>query len=178
MTEDPPAYLLVGSVRKPHGVKGEVFIWLETDRPDSVFRPGRKLWRARGPDDSLPGEAVTVASARLFKGGVLVRFAGHAGREAAEGLRGSLLLMEASQAEPPVGSEVPYHRFIGMEVRVGGERIGEVTGVRELGYADAAEVRALDGRELLIPLVAEMVVRADPGEGVLELDPPEGLLEL
>ena len=43
MAGDEPEFLIVGSVQKPHGIKGELFVRLETDRPDAVFSAGRAL---------------------------------------------------------------------------------------------------------------------------------------
>ena len=38
-----PEHLVVGHISKPHGTKGEVFVWPLTDRPDGVFVEGREL---------------------------------------------------------------------------------------------------------------------------------------
>ena len=38
-----PEHLVVAHVTKPHGTKGEIFVWALTDRIDDVFEPGRVL---------------------------------------------------------------------------------------------------------------------------------------
>jgi ribosomal 30S subunit maturation factor RimM len=40
-----PEHLVVGHVTKPHGTKGELFVWPLTDRVEDVFEPGRELLR-------------------------------------------------------------------------------------------------------------------------------------
>ena len=37
-------HLVVGRLRKPHGLKGEITLFPLTDDPGSVFAPGRSVW--------------------------------------------------------------------------------------------------------------------------------------
>ena len=37
-------HLVVGRLRKPHGLKGEIAIFPLTDTPDVGFEPGRQVW--------------------------------------------------------------------------------------------------------------------------------------
>ena len=65
---DPAAggtrYLVVATIRKPHGVRGELALSLETDRPREVFRKGRELrlgdWRGRPSDETLTVERLVA----------------------------------------------------------------------------------------------------------------------
>lgn len=179
MTASEPGYLIVGTVQKPHGIKGELFVRLETDRPGAVFTAGRVL--ALGDAEGRPsGEALTVQRARAFKGGMLVKAAEHAARSPEmDALRGRTLLIPRDQAAPPGEDEVFYHDLLGM--RVVTEAEGEVGVVEEVYEAPAGpmlSVRREGRKELLIPFVRETIRRADPAEKVLELDLPAGLLEL
>ena len=38
-----PTHLVVGLLKKPHGIKGEALIYPVTDEPEAVFRVGRIL---------------------------------------------------------------------------------------------------------------------------------------
>lgn len=172
-------YLIVGTIRKPHGIRGELFVWLETDRPAAVFRPGRVLQVG----DSLGrqiGGALTVERVRPFKSeGVLLRVLEHTSRtEATDALRGRSLLIPATEAAPLGEGEVFYHQLPGLRVVVAGETVGTVREVYEESAADLLAVERPGAGELLIPLVREWVRRIDPEERILELDPPAGLLEL
>ncbi|HEX2210653.1 MAG TPA: ribosome maturation factor RimM [Longimicrobium sp.] len=176
---DSPAYLIVGTVQKPHGIKGELFVRLETDRPDAVFTAGRAL--VLGDGDGRPSDqTLTIERARAFKGGMLVKAAGHGARTAElEELRGRTLLIPRDQAAPPGEDEVFYHDLLGMKVVTAAE--GEVGVVGEVYDAPAGpmlSVRREGAKELLIPFVRQMIRRVDAGEKVLELDLPAGLLEL
>ena len=52
-------YLSVATVRRPHGIRGEIVVALETDRPRAVFRPGREL-RLGDASGRPVGGSVTV----------------------------------------------------------------------------------------------------------------------
>jgi 16S rRNA processing protein RimM len=179
MAEPAPEHLIVGTVQKPHGIKGELFVRLETDRPEAVFAAGRVLILG-DEKGALSGESLTVERARAFKGGMLVKAAGLTERTPAlDELRGRTLLIPRDQAEAPAEDEVFYHDLLGM--RVVTEAEGEVGVVAEVYDAPAGpmlSVRRERGKELLIPFVREMIRRVDPAEKVLELDLPAGLLDL
>lgn len=179
MAGDEPEFLIAGTVQKPHGIKGELFVRLETDRPDAAFAPGRVLvlGDARGRPSE---ERLTVERARPFKGGLLMKVREHASRTPeVDELRGRSLLIARRDAAPPEEGEVFYHQVLGLKVVTEAE--GEVGTVRELYDAPSGPLLSVarEGRdELLIPFVREMIRRIDPAEGVLELDLPAGLLEL
>lgn len=179
MADGQAEYLIVGTVQKPHGIKGELFIRLETDRPDAVYAPGRVLAlgdaKGRRSDDVL-----TIERARAFKGGMLVKVAEHAGRSPEiEALRGRTLLIPRSEAAAPADDEVFYHDLLGMKVVTAAEgEIGVVAEVYDAPAGPLLSVTRAGGKELLIPFVRETVRRLDAGEKVLELEVPQGLLDL
>jgi 16S rRNA processing protein RimM len=179
MAGEEPPFLIVGTVQKPHGIKGELFVRLETDRPGEVFAPGRVLRLGDGAGRPAE-EALTVERARAFKGGMLVKVAEHGGRdEALEALRGRTLLIPREEAAAPAEDEVFYHQLLGMRVVTAAE--GEVGTVREVYDAPSGPLLSVEreGRkELLVPFVRETIRRVDPVEKVLELDLPAGLVEL
>jgi 16S rRNA processing protein RimM len=171
-------YLVVGTIQKPHGIKGELFVRLETDHPAAVFAAGRvlRLGDARG----RPGEGViTIERARPFKGGLLVKTAELSGRdEALESLRGRSLLIPAGEAAPLADDEVFVHQLMGMRVLAAGEPVGTVREVYEAPAGWYLGVEREGKKELLLPFVSGVVTRVDAAEGVVEVDPPAGLLEL
>ena len=50
MTVLPPELIIVGRVRKAHGIRGEVVVELLTDEPDAIFAPRGK--HSAKPDES------------------------------------------------------------------------------------------------------------------------------
>ena len=175
-----PQFLTVGHINKPHGTKGELFVWPLTDHPVSVYAPGVALRTGAEdttePDLSLP--PLYVAGVRPFKRGYLVSFVGVTDREGAEALRGAYVFKEAEDLEPLAEGEVFYHQLLGMSVvTVDGVAVGEIAEVYELRPAHMLEVHG-DGREVMVPFLKDIVVQVDIAGGRMVIDPPDGLLDL
>ena len=171
-------WLIVGAVQKPHGIKGELMVRLETDRPEAVFQPGRVL--RLGDAAGRPGDGVlTVERARAFKGGYLLKVAEHTGRtDAIEALRGRSLLIPEGEAAPRAEDEVFYHQLVGLTVLSASEEVGTVREVYEAPSGVMLGVERKGRKELLLPFVRDWVRRIDVAGGVLEIEAPAGLLEL
>ena len=175
-----PAHLVVGHVNRPHGTRGELFVWPLTDHPGATFAPGVVVRPARpdgeAPDPDLP--PLAIEAVRPFRKGWLVRFAGVDDRDVAERLRGRYLLRPAADLEEAAEDEVFYHDLLEMTVETrSGESVGRVTEVYELRPADLLDVRGPRGARL-IPFTREIVVEIDREGRRIVIDPPEGLLEL
>jgi 16S rRNA processing protein RimM len=171
-------YLIVGAVQKPHGIKGELFVRVETDHPDDVFGAGRVL--LLGDAQGRPsGGTLTVERARPFKGGLLLKTAEHTGRDGAiEELRGASLLIDEAEARPLAEDEAFVHQLVGLRVEAAGEGVGTVADVYETAAGWYLGVRREGKQELLVPFVRELVRRVDPAAGVVEVELPAGLLDL
>lgn len=175
-----PGFLAVGHVARAHGILGELCVASLTDHPEGSYASGVVLLPgdATGlvPDPDAP--PLRVESARAFKGGFLVAFAGVESRTEAEALRGRYLLRPISELEPPAEGEYWQHQLLGLEVfTVGGRRLGTLRVIHELAPSDLLEV-AGEGKEYLIPFREEIVVEVDVEGGRMVVDPPEGLLDL
>ncbi|MFI9384687.1 ribosome maturation factor RimM [Kutzneria sp. NPDC052558] len=171
-----PDVRVVGRVVKPHGIRGELVVDVRTDSPEERFAPGAVLaTRAR---DGASG-TVTIAAARPHTGRLLVTFEGVAGRDAAEAMRGLLLVVDAADIAPSDDPEEFYdHELEGLEVvDVQGNRIGVVAEVLHTAASDLLSVRRPDGGEALVPFVADIVPTVDVAGGRVIVDPPEGLLD-
>jgi 16S rRNA processing protein RimM len=180
MGRTDPAYLVVGHLNKPHGTKGEVFVWPLTDHPESVYAPGVALFSGdEGADQpDLDAPPLRIHAVRAFRRGFLVSFDGVRDREGAEIIRGRYLFTEASAVAPLAENELFYHQLLGMEVVTkDGELVGEVAEVYELRPADLLEVHGPKG-EVMIPFLSHIVVEIDAAARRLVIDPPEGLLDL
>jgi 16S rRNA processing protein RimM len=170
-----PLRLVVGRIGKAHGLRGEVTVEVRTDDPDLRFAPGAVLETdpaRRGP--------LTVASGRVQGGRLVLRFEGVEDRTAAEGLRNTMLIVEADPDELPDDPDEFYdHQLVGLRVvTVDGRDVGTVTEMLHLPTQDVFVVTRADGREALIPFVEEIVPDVDLDEQTVLVDPPEGLLEL
>ena len=159
MPEPRPDLLEVGRVTKAHGLRGEVIVFLVSDREERLAR-GSVLDSDRGP--------LEVAASRRHQDRWIVTFAGVDSREGAEALRGVVL-----RAEPlPGGDELWVHELIGCTVRTpdGVER-GTIESVMD---NPAADLLVLDSGAL-VPVV---FVVGTPTDGVVVVATPDGLFEL
>ncbi|GAA4910684.1 16S rRNA processing protein RimM [Nonomuraea thailandensis] len=164
--------LVVGRIGRPHGVRGDVTVEVRTDDPELRFAAGKPI--ATDPADRGP---LVVAGRRWHKGVLLLAFEGVTDRDAAEELRGTMLVIDSSEVTPSDDpDEFHDHQLIGLSVRtVAGEPVGEVEDVLHHGQ-DLLVVRRQGQEDALIPFVRELVPEVDLEAGRLVVDPPEGLL--
>lgn len=167
--------LVVGRIGRPHGVRGDVTIDVRTDDPDSRFAVGSVL--ATDPTGRGP---LRVSSARWHSGRLLLRFDGIDGRDAADALRGTLLVVDSADLPALTDPDEFYdHDLVGLVALLpDGSTLGEVGDVVHGAGNDLLVVVTPDRREVLVPFVAAVVPRVDRDAGRLVVDPPEGLLDL
>ncbi len=150
--------LEVGTVVKPHGIRGEVIVNMVSNVPERRLTPGSLLSSDRGD--------LEVRAATPHQGRWIVAFAGIEDRNTAETLRGVVLSGEPLEDDDALW----VHELIGSEVvDLAGRSYGPVEAVEA---NPASDLLVLSG-ERLVPLVF-VVVKA-PGRVVI--DPPPGLLD-
>ena len=173
-----PEFVVVGRIRKAHGLHGEIVAEPITDAPDALFAPGRRVFAGTvdGALDPARRELHVVAS-RPFKGGRIVTFREITDRSEAERWRERYLLVPMEEVEPPGEGEIFLHDLPGMQVVLAG---GEVLGViRELFELPQGLVMDVDdgARGVMLPYTEEVVRSVDAERRVVTVEPPAGLLE-
>ncbi|CAN5373870.1 ribosome maturation factor RimM [soil metagenome] len=172
------ALVIVGRVRKPQGLHGELLVEIITDDPEAVFAPGRRIHVGTVAGEPAGDASIlTVLRARPFKGSYIVGFAGLEDRTSAEGWRGRYLLAPAGELPQLAADEVYRHDLLGMRVadEVAGE-IGTVADLYDFPQGLTLEVRG--GREpVLVPYRPEIVREVDLDARVIRVALPPGLLE-
>ncbi|MFJ4673041.1 ribosome maturation factor RimM [Kitasatospora purpeofusca] len=167
--------LVVGKIGRAHGIKGDVSVEVRTDEPELRLGPGAVLFT-----DPASAGPLTVESGKVHSGRLLLRFAGVKDRNAAEELRGTILIAEVDPEERPDDPEEYYdHQLIGLDVvLLDGTLVGELTEVVHLPYQDLLTVRKPDGTEALVPFVTRIVPTIDLENQRAVIDPPVGLIDL
>lgn len=164
----------VGQIARAHGIRGEVIVAVRTDEPGVRFAQGARL--ATEPPDRGP---LTVRGSRWHSGRLMVAFEGVSDRTAAEGLRGTLLMLDTDDLPSPDDPDEFYdHQLIGLGVvTAAGQPVGVVADVLHYGH-DLLVVRqeGAAGGEVLVPFVGAIVPDVDVAGGRLVIDPPPGLL--
>lgn len=169
-------HLVVGRLRKPHGLKGEITVFPLTDDPEAVFAPGRSVWVV-----NLEGEEVAgpfeVERSRDYHREWLMKIRGVELRDAWEPWRGLFLGAPAETLAPPGEGEVYLHELAGFAVRhQDGTPLGLVSNVFEMPGGLMIEVQG-PRREFLLPYRREFVVGVDREERRLVVVPPDGLID-
>lgn len=164
--------VVVGSIGRAHGIKGDVAIELRTDEPERRFEPGNHL-RIEGTRREL-----TVTDARWHSGRLLVHFAELADRTAVEKARGSVLVVDVDPDELPEEEDEYYDRqLVGlMALRADGSELGRVTQVVHMPAQDVLAI-ATGAGERLVPFVSELVPSVDLAAGTVQLAEVPGLLD-
>ncbi len=149
------AFLVVGKVRRPHGVHGEVVAEVYSDYSDH-FKPEHVLYV--GGKHSK----VILTSQRFHNEGMLLGFEGINTPEEAGKFRNQILSITVSQA--PVLPEGEYHHFelLGLEViDPDGKPLGNLTEILVTGANDVYVVTDENGGELLLPAIPEVIQKID-----------------
>lgn len=172
--------LVVGRVRKPHGLKGEVVLFPLTDRPDEVFVAGREVEVVDLAGAVVAGP-LTIERTRPYHRDWLVKFEGLEDRSALEALpalRGKLLAVPSAELPPPEPDEFYHHELVGMSVRLeDGTGVGLVSQALEMPSGLTLEVQG-PKREFLLPFIEEFVTEVDREARAIVIRPPDGLMEL
>ena len=124
---NPPEIMIVGRLRRAHGIRGELDVEPLTDTPAAVFAAGRSILVGTAEGDPDPaGRTLTVRRARpQGDGSILVSFDEINDRSEAVLWRGRYLMAPASELRPPADDEVYVHELPGMKVVLpGGEALG------------------------------------------------------
>lgn len=171
-------YRLMGSVTRPHGVRGEVKVRPETDDP---ARFGELESVYLGEDEAtLVRYTVTRVRFQPMGSGtaVILSLDGVTDREGAERLAGKPVLADEADLPPLADDEFYLGDLVGIAASgIDGERLGVVRDVLELPAQPVLVIERPDGSRVMVPFVDEFVEAVDPGEGLLVLRPVDGLLD-
>ena len=178
MTEEARR-LVVGRLRKPHGLKGDVTLFPLTDTPEAVFVAGRRLDLV-DVAGTVVGGPLVVERSRAYHREWLVKFEGLDSRTALDqmpALRGVFLAAPAEELGAPDEDEVYYHELVGFAVQLeDGTPVGIVSDFYELPSGLTLEVQG-PKREFLLPFVKEFIGPIDREARPIAIRPPEGLIE-
>jgi 16S rRNA processing protein RimM len=125
-------YLLLGTIVKPQGLRGEVKLHHETDDP-ARFGGITEVYFRRGETYAPVG----VVSARVSGGDVYLTLEGVDDRDAAEALRGQAVYVDRAHARALDENEVFIADLLGVKATdTAGGDVGAVTDVLQNGAAD------------------------------------------
>jgi 16S rRNA processing protein RimM len=172
-------FVIVGRVRKAHGIRGELVVEPITDAPDAIFAPGRRVLAGTVRGDVAPdSRELHIDRATRFKEGLIVAFREIADRSAAEQWRNRYFLVPRGEVPSLDEGEVYVHELVGMQVRqASGEVLGAVADVYELPHGLAIDVKRIDRDATVMLLYEQSVLSVDRETRTLTVTVPEGLLD-
>jgi 16S rRNA processing protein RimM len=167
-----PKYLIVGETHRPHGLAGEIAVSSLTDFPDR-FREGAVFY-LNPPVPEI--ENLVIERIKETPRGYIVKFAGVSSREDAEAIGKRSLVVPAEEASQLPEGDIWIHDIIGLEVHtVDGQFLGLVKDVLRTGSNDVYVVQ--NGKEYLIPAIADIVKEISLEDNKMLIEPIPGLLE-
>lgn len=120
---------------------------------------------------TLVGDAATIERRAGTDAKPIVRISGCASREAAEALRGELLIVARSELPALEEGEFWAEDLVGCAVTDGARQVGRVTHLLGLPSCEVLEVARPEGGEpLLVPLVGDAVRGVDLGAHRVDVD--------
>ncbi|WP_088340353.1 ribosome maturation factor RimM [Robiginitalea sediminis] len=164
----------LGKIVSRHGYKGDLLAKLDTDEPES-YENLESVMLALG-NHLVP---FFVRQSRLHKSALLrLSFEDVEGEAAATELIGAELYLPLDQLPPLEGNRFYYHEVIGF--RLQDETHGDAGEIRSINdhAAQALFVAEKDGKEVLVPISDELILKVDREAREIHVRTPEGLLDL
>lgn len=161
-------YLEAGKIVNTHGIKGEVKIMPYTDVPELLCEFDRLF---------LDRKEIFIERSRVAKNMVIAKLEGVDTPEQVEKLRNKILYMHRDDLE--LDDDTYFIQdLIGIEVKDAdtGFVYGKITDVMQTGANDVYVIHG-NGREYLVPAIADVVISTDIDGNSMTIRALEGLFE-
>ena len=166
-------YLEVGQIVGTHGVKGELRLQPWCDSPDFLKKFDTLYFDEEGR------RAVKVLSCRPHGNIVLLYLEGISDLNAAIAQRGKVLFIDRAVADLPEGSYF-ISELIGCKVYDADKPdlfYGTLEEVSPTGANDVWHIRAENGKEYLLPAIADVVIETDIANELIKIRPLKGIFD-
>ncbi|MBW1927632.1 MAG: 16S rRNA processing protein RimM [Deltaproteobacteria bacterium] len=169
----PADLIIIGKVRRPHGLKGLLQVESYAESHESFLQAGTVFLK----DASQGLVEYRVVSARPHKRALLVALEGIGSIEDAERFRGSVIMAKKAVFQRSPEGEFFWHELLGLEVYLdSGEYLGKLSQIIPTGANDVYVVKKGE-REYLIPATVEVIRQVDLEQGTMTISPLEGMLD-
>ncbi len=170
-----PRFLIIGRIRKPHGVRGDLKVSILADEPKR-FNSLERVFVSADSKAHSPLEQ-QVEKVRLLQSDAIVKFAGIDTPEVARTFNSQWLFVSAEDALQLAEGELYSYQLIGMEVVTNeGQRIGIIDQILETGANDVLVVQGEKG-EILLPDIPDVVESIDIDSSIVIVNLLDGLIE-
>jgi len=165
-----PLFLVIGFLRRPHGLQGEMIMDLHTDFPDRI-KSGKMIFIGD------KHEAATLESTRMHANSMLIKLRGHDTPEAAGKFRNQWVYVKAKDVPPlPKGQHYKYE-LVGLDVvDDNGKALGRLAEILETGANDVYIVRDDSGKDILLPAIPSVILDLDMERRLMRVHLLDGLI--
>lgn len=166
-------YYQVGKIINTHGIRGEVRVLSTSDFTDERFMPGNALYLF---DKGELVKEVIVKTHRKHKQFDLLSFEKLEDINLIEGFKGFDIKISEDQQQDLEDGSYYYHQIIGLDaVTLEGEKIGKISEILAPGANDVWVVKRKGKKELLLPVIDDVIKKVDLEQGLVVVDLLEGL---
>ncbi|TRZ46315.1 ribosome maturation factor RimM [Robertkochia solimangrovi] len=164
----------LGKIVKKYSFKGEVLVKLDTDEPE-LYENLESVFIALG-NNLVP---FFIDTSSLHKSSLLRLKLEDVDSEAdADALLQSELYLPLEMLPELKGDQFYYHEVIGFEMEdVNYGKVGIIKGINDAASQPLFEVES-EGKEILIPLNDELIIKVDRKAKKILVETPEGLIDL
>jgi 16S rRNA processing protein RimM len=162
-----PVFVAVGKLRRAHGVKGEMLMDVLTDFPQRL-RKNKVVYVGE------EHESLTLQSVRSQDRALLVSFNGFGDCDIIGRLRNCNVYVKISELPALPEGEYYFHQLIDLRVvDQNGKELGVIDEILETGANDVYVVKDAEGHELLLPAIADVVIKVDLEKHEMQVHPPD-----
>ena len=163
----------LGYVIKPHGLKGDISIFIDADEPKAY----RNLESVLIQQDK---QLVPFFISKIKVSGkkAILSLEESTGIESAQLLKGSALFLPLSALPELSEDQFYFHEIIGFMVQ--DKSLGEIGPVTTVYDAGPQDLLAIEhkGKEVLLPINDETVIKVDKAKMQIFVSMPDGLLDI
>lgn len=165
--------LQVGAITSTHGVRGEVKVFPTTDDAKRFSKLKEVELETKEGTTTLH-----IKGVKYFKQFVILKFAEYDSLNDVESIKGRKLFVTRKNAVKLQKDEYFIADLIGLKVVDEEKQLeGTLTEVLQTGANDVYDITLADGRNLLLPAIADCVLHVDLENKVIKIHIMEGLLD-
>jgi len=169
-------YVIIGQIRRPHGVRGKLRVEPLTDEPERFKLLQRVYIRFHNSNQRASFEIADVQIANNY---ILLSLDGINSRNDAEKFRQAFIEIPREECLPLPEGSFYYFELLNLDVFTdSGKRIGTVADIISYPANDVFVVRDEEDHEFLIPDVADIIDKIDIDQKRIIIKPIDGLLDI
>ena len=147
-----PVFLVIGKLRRPHALHGEMLMEIMTDFPERI-KPNNVVYVG---EEHLP---MRIRSCRIYRQMLLIAFDNYHDPESIGQFRNNLVYVRTADIPPLPEGEYYHHQLLGMRVvSEDGRLLGHLIKILETGANDVYLVRTESGPDLLLPAIDSVIL--------------------